>query len=405
MTPHHCLTCKKPVSRFVAELNNDTNAWHLTASCHGQREKRVVSMDVFDTGTRLDFFATEIDRVLDADECRFRVHRDGPARTWWTTWGADGESASRHVIVSGPPAFKSPDGDASTTRVTARSQAPEFELGDRVRCVEPSNRAGECGTVRVCRNGGDIVTMILDDGTGQYTAPASYFEPAPRFVVTRGAEAVGCYAVGAWDNEQGARDQAHNMSPTTSGWRVSADSPVRRDLWFVVDTEAPRVERDGMPAPLMQFATTTPVDISHLKPTPPTDAEIVALDDQRRQMDAHRTPFSGSAPTEIAWRGRPISDAEVDAARDRIAKATPPTDEWLARFLETEIRAMSDEPDRPVLFGSRRGGTFDVNGHRFTVADMRAAWSRVLAAKVRASDEQRRLDAMVYGPIDDLEEV
>lgn len=388
-----------------------------------------------------DALATEIDRVLDAADPSQNLTPDEIAR--WLP--ADANVDPLIASLSNWKGSSPPLTIAMMIEAHAKLRAASFprEYQRRVGSSDDPPAKPPTTTITIAGN-------ASDDDSPRYRAARVQGYQCPtcergvttrnghacracssRFVVMRGAEAVGRVGIEARNTDAACAEvRAHAICKLLACYTNGVQPPgvilvpiraASDDQWFVVDTEAPtiapsnptthRIDPDGTHvyrnSPVFK---STDGEVSTVRetiaPTPPTDAEIVALDDWRIRGDASHNAWSGvTLRSAIAWRGRPITDDEVYAARDRIAKATPPTDEWLARFLETEIQAMSDEPDRPLLFGGPGAGDFDVNGHRFTIADMRAAWSRVLAARCAASDEKRRLDAMVYGPIDDAEEV
>ena len=248
----------------------------------------------------------------------------------------------------------------------------------------------------------------------------------------------------------------------TTKWTIDPD-PKRPDLeaprvlpddvkCATLDPEPPRVEQvEALANPPTSYrlagAMLREARLAQAAPRPvqgygPTAEQIVAMDDERNRGDAAHYRWSGvTVRTRIAWRGRPISDAEVHAARGRIAASSPPTDAEIVAMrivfrglpisdaevqeaVRNRIAAKSilivgdlappapptDEEIVSAVEHANRAGCEShslavvVRGVSISDEDVRAAWSRVLAAKVAASDEQRRRDAMVYGPIDDGDE-
>lgn len=220
-------------------------------------------------------------------------------------------------------------------------------------------------------------TISIDTGNGEAVAACAYgwdlafasspvmyalasrtAAPAPRYVVKRGDEAVGMVAVGSWTSEGAA--QAHASRPTwirPTAWRVDdMTGPVSPDLWFVVDTHAPTQAPDAIDEIVAAHNAPAPAHHPMFPPAPPTDAEIVAAWD-------------------AVWRWK-----ECDVSGPSQSQ-TPHTAAW------SKSRLVS----------------VHVSGANTTRAQYDAARSRLLAARCAASDEQRRRDAMVYGPIDDAD--
>ena len=191
---------------------------------------------------------------------------------------------------------------------------------------------------------------------------------SPRFVVMRGAEAVGRDAYMARD-ERNARAAVAILN--VGGQRLGDSTPFARVLdaadgsWFVVDSDAPAV---GWCASWAGTADDS------------GDIEPITM------------------PALIENIGKPFPASVTDAWKGAWSRPAPPTD---AEIVESYTRWQNANDGDPQV-----NAPIEIRGHRIGMVEFRAAWSRVLAAKVAASDEQRRERdrRVVMGPIDDPEE-